>query len=109
MGKIDAINGRGNWITKAFGAYLKKVAADWPAAKRGFHSLSKTVIQEMQGAGVASELRAQIVGHELEDEHHATYSREFTPREKLQGVKSKDFSSPGIDAISYSALKIRTP
>ena len=100
-GKQDAINGRGNWITKAFGNYLKKVAADWPPAKRGFHSLRKTVIQEMQGKGVASEMRAQIVGHELDDEHHAVYSRQFTPREKLHGVKSMEFSSPGLAAVTY--------
>lgn len=107
-GKIDAINGRGNWITKAFGAYLKKVGGDWPPAKRGFHSLRKSVIQELQGKGVASEMRAQIVGHELDDEHHAVYSRKFTPHEKLKGVRSNDFSSPGIDAISYSSLEHRT-
>jgi len=100
-GKMDAINGRGNWITKAFSGYLKKVGGGWPTAKRGFHSLRKTVIQELQGKGVASEMRAQIVGHELDDEHHAVYSREFTPREKLEGVKSKEFSSPGLNALSY--------
>lgn len=100
-GKKDAINGRGNWITKAFGAYLTKVGVGWSPAKRGFHSLRKTVIQEMQGHGVASEMRAQIVGHELDDEHHAVYSREFTPREKLYGVKSREFSSPGLNIILY--------
>ena len=101
-GKIDAINGRGNWITKAFGNYLKKVAAQWPPAKRGFHSLRKAVIQELQGKGVSSEMRAQIVGHELDDEHHAVYSREFTPREKLHGVKSERFSSPALAVLEYN-------
>ena len=100
-GKIDAINGRGNWITKAFGNYLKKVGAQWPPAKRGFHSLRKSVIQELQGKGVASEMRAQIVGHELDDEHHAVYSREFTPQEKLRGVRTEAFASPGLTALRY--------
>jgi integrase len=106
-GKIDAINGRGNWITKAFGNYLKKVGGQWPPAKRGFHSLRKSVIQELQGKGVASEMRAQIVGHELDDEHHAIYSREFTPGEKLSGVRSKTFSSPGLSTIDFRLPNLR--
>ncbi len=53
--------------------------------------------------GVSSELRAQIVGHELDDEHHATYSRDFTVAEKLKGVGKQ---SPGIASLSYG-LKIK--
>lgn len=93
----NAKNGPGNWISKAFGYYLGKLSADWPKAKRGFHSLRKSVIQEMQTAGVASEMRAQIVGHELDDEHHATYSREFTAAEKLHGAGK----SPGLSVLAY--------
>ncbi|MEQ4573687.1 MAG: site-specific integrase [Gammaproteobacteria bacterium] len=93
----DAKNGAGNWISKAFSYYLGKVAEGWPNAKRGFHSLRKTVIQEMQSAGVASEMRAQIVGHELDDEHHSTYSREFTAAEKLNGAGK----SPGLSVLAY--------
>ncbi|WP_313247565.1 DUF6538 domain-containing protein [Stenotrophomonas acidaminiphila] len=95
-------NGAGNWITKAFGRYLGEQTKGWDAGKRGFHSLRKTFIQEMQGAGVASEMRAQIVGHELDDEHHGTYSRDFTPAEKLNGVKSKGrWKTAGMNAVTY--------
>ena len=94
-------NGAGNWITKAFGRYLQDQTKGWDKSKRGFHSLRKTFIQEMQGVGVASELRAQIVGHELDDEHHDTYSRDFTPSEKMSGVKSEDFNSAGMKAVTY--------
>ena len=86
-GKAVTVNGAGNWITKAFSPYIATVGKDWEPAKRGFHSLRKTVIQTMQTAGVHSEMRAQIVGHELDDEHHATYSREFNTKEKLKGLK----------------------
>jgi len=96
--KDDALNGQGNWITKAFSRYLSVIGKDWPKAKRGFHSLRKTFIQELQSLGVASELRAQIVGHELDDEHHATYSRAFTAQEKLNGMGKH---SPGLAALSY--------
>ncbi|WP_414486920.1 DUF6538 domain-containing protein [Stenotrophomonas maltophilia] len=92
-----AKNGAGNWISKAFSYYLQKHCGGWPKAKRGFHSLRKTVIQEMQGSGVASEMRAQIVGHELDDEHHATYSRPFTVSEKLNGAGG----TPALGVLDY--------
>lgn len=92
-----AKNGAGNWISKAFGYYLGTTGKDWPEAKRGFHSLRKTVIQQLQGAGVPSELRVQITGHELDDEHHSTYSRDFTAVEKLNGVGK----SPGLSVLAY--------
>ncbi len=57
--KPDAKNGAGNWITKAFGRHLEAVGKNWTPGKRGFHSLRKTVIQSLQGAGVPSELRAR--------------------------------------------------
>ncbi|OQP81657.1 integrase [Xanthomonas phaseoli pv. syngonii LMG 9055] len=94
--KATAVNGQGNWITKAFSRHLAEVAKGWEPVKRGFHSLRKTFIQELQGAGVVSELRAQIVGHELDDEHHSTYSRDFTVREKLNGLGPH---SPGLDSL----------
>lgn len=103
--KGDALNGQGNWITKAFSRHLATIGKDWPKAKRGFHSLRKTFIQELQTLGVASELRAQIVGHELDDEHHATYSRAFTAKEKLSGMGKH---SPGLASLDYE-LRLGTP
>lgn len=47
---------------------------------------------------MVSELRAHLVGDELDDEHHATYSRSFTAREKLEGLKGV---SPGLAVLSY--------
>lgn len=96
--KATAVNGQGNWITKAFSRHLAEVGKGWAPAKRGFHSLRKTFIQELQGAGVVSELRAQIVGHELDDEHHSTYSRCFTAVEKLGGLGAH---SPGITSLVW--------
>jgi integrase len=97
--KATAVNGQGNWITKAFSRHLAEVGKGWEPAKRGFHSLRKTFIQELQGAGVVSELRAQIVGHELDDEHHATYSRDFTAAEKLHGLPK---GSRGLSSLNYA-------
>ncbi|MDC6684487.1 hypothetical protein N4Q63_25790, partial [Leclercia adecarboxylata] len=92
-------------ITKAFSRHLATIGKDWPKAKRGFHSLRKTFIQELQTLGVASELRAQIVGHELDDEHHATYSRAFTAKEKLNG---RGKHSPGLSSLKYELRLGRT-
>ncbi len=97
--KATAVNGQGNWITKVFSRHLAEVGKDWVPAKRGFHSLRKTFIQELHGAGVVSELRAQIVGHELDDEHHATYSRDFTAAEKLHGLPE---GSRGLSSLNYA-------
>ncbi len=96
--KADAKNGQGNWISKAFSRHLAEVGKNWPTAKRGFHSLRKTLIQELQGAGVVSELRAQLVDHELDDEHNVTYSRAFTAKEKLDGLRAV---SPGLSVLDY--------
>lgn len=60
--KATALNRQGNWITKAFSRQLAEVGKGWEPAKRGFHSLRKTCMQELQGAGVISELRAQVIG-----------------------------------------------
>ncbi|TFZ44689.1 site-specific integrase [Stenotrophomonas maltophilia] len=102
--KATAVNGQGNWITKAFSRHLGEVGKHWEPAKRGFHSLRKTFIQELQGVGVVSELRAQIVGHELDDEHHSTYSRAFTVGEKLSGLGEL---SPGLQKLSYKLRKTK--
>lgn len=96
--KADAKNGQGNWISKAFSRHLAEVGKNWPKAQRGFHSLRRALIQELQGAGVVSELRAQLVGHELDDEHHVTYSRDFTASEKLDGLRGV---SPGLSVLNY--------
>ena len=103
-GKADAINGAGNWISKAFSAHVKEVGGKWEKSKRGFHSLRKTVIQEMQTAKVSDELRAQIVGHELDDEHHTTYSRKFTSKEKRAGLKKLNYGLPLADLFPLVAI-----
>ncbi|NJC43764.1 UNVERIFIED_ORG: integrase [Xanthomonas campestris] len=98
VAKADAKNGQGNWTSKAFSRHLAEAGKNWPKAKRGFHSLRKTLIQELQGAGVVSELRAQLVDHELDNEHHVTCSRAFTAKEKLDGLRGV---SPGLSVLDY--------
>ncbi|SKB27938.1 Site-specific recombinase XerD [Luteibacter sp. 22Crub2.1] len=92
--KVGSVNGHGNFLSAAFGRYIKSVGIEPRVGKVGFHSLRKTVVQTMQSAGVPSEYRAQFVGHELGDEHHAAYSRRYSMLElanKAHAAVSFDF------------------
>lgn len=48
--------------------------------------------------GNPPELRAQVVGHELDDEHHATYGREYL-QEKLHDPGA---STPGRAVLDFN-------
>lgn len=96
--KAGSVNGMGNWLSKSFGRHLS--ALDIKAAsgkgKVGFHSLRKTFVQSLQKVGMRSEARAQLVGHELDDEHHAVYSMRFSCADLLRGAGA----NPGLVALS---------
>jgi integrase len=79
--KVGSVNGHGNFLSAAFGRYIAKLGVKPKMGKIGFHSLRKTIVQQMQSEGVPSEFRAQYVGHELGDEHHAAYSRQYSMAE----------------------------
>ena len=82
------INGPGQWLSKAWSYYLKAQGTTCPPPGRlGFHSLRKTVTQMLQNAGVSAEVRAALLGHELDDEHHAAYSRGATIAEQYDALK----------------------
>lgn len=107
--KVDGVNGMGNWLSKAFTRHLTacKVSAGG-VGKVGFHSLRKTVIQAMQTAGVSSEHRAQFVGHDLDDEHHAAYSRDYTPAEQLAVIGPALSWSIDLPAIRTTLTTTKT-
>lgn len=82
--KVGAVNGAGNWLSKAFTRHIAAVGIEQPATgKFGFHSLRKTAIQTMKSARVPLEWRCAYVGHDLDEEHVETYSGEYGPREML--------------------------
>jgi integrase len=86
-----AINGSGDWLSKAFGRHVKLVLPAPDVGKLGFHSFRKTVIQTMQAAGVQAELRAAYVGHDLDDEHHASYGMDLPKRQVLDAIGTLDY------------------
>lgn len=89
--KMDGVNGAGNWLSKAFSRHISANVTPPEKGRHGFHSLRKTAIQELQTLGVSSEIRAAYVGHELDDEHHASYSRAPTAIELLEAVSKLDW------------------
>jgi integrase len=86
--KVGAVNGAGNWLSKAFTRHIEAVGITKPAkGKYGFHSLRKTAIQTMKSAKVPLEWRCAYVGHDLDEEHVETYSGEYAPRDMLVAVR----------------------
>lgn len=102
--KVGSVNGMGNWLSKSYGRHLSDhgIKSVEGRAKVGFHSLRDTMIQRMQKAGVTSEARAQYVGHELDDEHHATYSGTFSNAELLRGVGQGGRKTTGINEVTFA-------
>ncbi|GAA0913087.1 site-specific integrase [Rothia nasimurium] len=86
-----AINGSGDWLSKAFARYVGLVLPKPDTGKLGFHSFRKTVVQTLQAAGVAAELRAAYVGHELDDEHHASYGMDAPKQQVLDAIGKLDY------------------
>lgn len=74
-------NGYGNAITQAFSRILKSADIKAVSGKKGFHSFRKTINHKMQTAGIAPDIRAQFLGHDLDDEHYQAYSRKYTAKE----------------------------
>jgi len=82
--RIDGRAGAGNAISKGFGYYLDKLGIKPRRANGivGFHSLRKTVIQELQGSRLPAERRRAFVGHEAGDDvHESVYMRPWTAGE----------------------------
>lgn len=101
--KAGSVNGMGNWLSKSYGRHLATlgIKAAGGKGKVGFHSLRKTFIQAMKSIGVTAEARAQMVGHELDDEHHAAYSQDFTCGELLEGVGVGPKKTVGVRQVRY--------
>lgn len=101
--KSGAANGRGAWLGKSFTRYLGKqgIRSQEGAAKVGFHSLRKTLIQALVDAGMAPEPRTQYVGHQIDDEHRAAYGRTLTPSEMLAGLAEGKFRTAGLNELAY--------
>lgn len=72
--------------------------------KFGFHSLRKSFIQGLQSLGMASELRAAHVGHELDDGNHAVCSKAPTMQELLKAVKKLDWGV--VQVMSWGASHV---
>lgn len=82
--RIDGRAGAGNSISKGFGYYLSRlgIRPRRSTGTLGFHSLRKTVVQELQASGLPADRRRAFVGHEAGDDvHQADYMRAWTATE----------------------------
>jgi integrase len=83
--QMDVKGGPGNAVTNGFSYLLKslKVKPRRASATVGFHSLRKTVIQQLQGTALPEERRRALVGHEdgSDDVHRTVYMREWHAEE----------------------------
>ncbi len=82
--RIDGKAGAGNSISKGFGFHLSRlgVRPRRSTGILGFHSLRKTVVQELQASGLPADRRRAFVGHEAGDDvHQADYMRAWTATE----------------------------
>lgn len=92
-----ALNGQGDWLSKAFGRHLSAALPRPETGKLGFHSFRKT----LQAQGVEAELRAAYVGHDLDDEHHNTYSDDVPKKHVLDAIQKLAYPvRPDTDAFA---------
>ncbi|UPG92871.1 site-specific integrase [Luteibacter aegosomatissinici] len=96
-----ATNGKGDWLSKAFGRHLGELLVKPETGKLGFHSFRKTLIQTLQAKGVQAEVRAAYVGHDLDDEHHASYGMDAPKKQVLDAIRLLDFPvTPARDVFA---------
>lgn len=82
--RIDGRAGAGNSISKGFGYYVSRlgIRPRRSTGELGFHSLRKTVVQELQASGLPTDRRLAFVSHEAGDDvHQADYMRAWTAAE----------------------------
>ncbi len=107
-GTVSKVNGAGSWLSKAWSYYLGKLAiAPDGAGRLGFHSLRKTMTQRLQDAQVPAEIRAALVGHDLDDVHHTHYARKPTIPEIAQALQTG--FTPGLDLGALRLLLLESP
>ena len=102
---MDVKGGPGNAVTNGFSYLLKslKVKPRRASATVGFHSLRKTVVQQLQGTALPEERRRALVGHEDggDDVHRTVYMREWHAEE----VAAFFPGLPWAEWLNITALK----
>lgn len=82
----NAINGYGNAVSKGFTRLLNEQGIKPVAGMKGFHSFRKTINHKMQTGKVPPDVRAQYLGHDLDDEHYQAYSRKYSVSELAEVI-----------------------
>ena len=73
LGSLD-LRGTGNAVGKRFGRLKRRVLKDGSTRQKCFHSLRKFVVTELERAGIAEGVAADLVGHEKPNITYNVYS-----------------------------------
>ena len=79
---------RSNALGKRFGRLKKKLGF---GADFVFHSIRKTVITELENAGIPEGISADIVGHEKKTMTYGLYSAGTSDKKKFEAIKNLEY------------------
>ena len=86
LGNLD-LRGTGNAVGKRFGRLKRRVLKDGLTRQKCFHSLRKFVVTELERAGIAEGVAADLVGHENPNITYNVYSGGSSVEQLSHAVK----------------------
>lgn len=86
LGNLD-LRGTGNAVGKRFGRLKRRVLKDGSTRQKCFHSLRKFVVTELERAGIAEGVAADLVGHEKPNITYNVYSGGSSVEQLSHAVK----------------------
>ena len=95
LGNLD-LRGTGNAVGKRFGRLKRRVLKDGSTRQKCFHSLRKFVVTELERAGIAEGVAADLVGHEKPNITYNVYSGGSSVEQLSHAVKALERSQRDI-------------
>ena len=86
LGNLD-LRGTGNAVGKRFGRLKRRVLKDGSTRQKCFHSLREFVVTELERAGIAEGVAADLVGHENPNITYNVYSGGSSVEQLSHAVK----------------------
>jgi integrase len=90
------LRGTGNAVGKRFGRLKRRVLKDGSTRQKCFHSLRKSVVTELERAGIAEGVAADLVGHEKPNITYNVYSGGSSIEQLSHAVKVLERSQQDI-------------
>ena len=90
------LRGTSNAVGKRFGRLKRRVLKDGSTRQKCFHSLRKFVVTELERAGIAEGVAADLVGHEKPNITYNVYSGGSSVEQLSHAVKALEWSQRDI-------------